>query len=624
MALGFLFARKGCGARRLLLAAMLAAIPSSLWADSPLRGLSPAQRPQLKSIYSSYHGVDDFVRGDARGVVLAFLGTECPVARQYIPRLKELHEEYSQQGVRFFGVYSDVGVTAFTMATHAHDEDIPFPVLQDVDHKLADLLEVKFTPEVVVLDQRLERVYQGAIDDQFQRHARREKPSETYLADALAALIAGKPAPRDYAPASGCPLERKKPQRRERDVTFYRDVLAIVQKHCQECHRDGGPGPFELRTYDDLAYNMEKIREVVIDRRMPPWHGVLHPDFGKIVNDKRLPADALQTLVAWIDAGGPEGNPADAPPPVRWPAPHEWAIGRPDFVYRMPRPFTVPQSGVLEYQFFRVPLNFQEDRWFRGVEIKPGNPEVVHHVTLHVAPAIKEQRLDGLATMAQLYGITGEQAYLINDYVPGDTYNAKVYPPQQAVRIPKNSDLVFEVHYTPNNRAPATDQSMVAFQWADGPPQEEVLTTVFRRPVGRFRIPPHHPHYRVEDTYYFKHDVWIDAIRPHFHVRGKSFRLEIIDRDPETDEIASRRTVLTVPVFDQAWQRTYELASPLLLPAGTELLATSHFDNSSINPNNPDPSAAVTWGQQTLTDEMFSTRFKFRLVKPTGPATGGE
>jgi hypothetical protein len=278
----------------------------------------------------------------------------------------------------------------------------------------------------------------------------------------------------------------------------------------------------------------------------------------------------------------------------------------------------VPKSGTLEYQFFRVRLNQDQDRWFRAVEVKPGNPEVVHHISLHLAPSQSDQKYDGLAAMLYLYGLSGELARVINDYVPGDTYNAKTYPPDQAVRIPKHSDLIFEVHYTPNNRARATDQSMVAFQWAAAPPAEEVLTTVFRVPTGGFRIPPFESHFRMEDTYYFENDVEIDGIRPHFHVRGKSFRLELIERDSKTDEITERHTILSVPVFDQGWQRTYELTTPLHLPAGAELLATGHFDNSSLNPKNPDPSAEITWGQQTTTGEMFSTRFKFRRAKGAG------
>jgi mono/diheme cytochrome c family protein len=603
--------------KRTFLALLIGACCAPAFATSPLVSVEPVRRPRLKTIYSTVKTLDQFVDQRSRGLVLVFLGTECPVARQYLPRLKELHREYELQGVRFLGIYSNVGVNAFTMATHVHDEDIPFPVLQDVDHKLADLLAVETTPEVVVLDAKLDVRYQGAIDDQFARGGRRPQATAQYLAAALAALVKGESIEPAYVPPSGCPIERNEPKRAQRDVTYYKDVAPIVQKNCQVCHRPTGPGPFELLTYDDVAYNAEKIREVVIDRRMPPWHGVLNPKYGTLLNDKRLSQDDIDTLIAWVDGGATEGNKSDGPPAVRWPAPGDWTVGTPDFVYRI-KPFVVPKSGILDYQFFRVRMGLDHDRWFRAVEVKPGNPEVVHHIALHVLPSQNDQSFDGVAAMALLYGLNAERGRLINDYVPGDTYNAKKYPADQAVLIPKQHDLIFEVHYTPNGKAATTDQSMVGFQWAQQPPQHEVMTTVFRVPIGGFRIPPHHPHFRFEDEYYFQHDIEIDAIRPHFHLRGKSFRLERISRDSNTDEIIERETILTVPLFDQAWQRTYELAKPLFLPAGTELLATAHFDNSSLNPNNPDPSAEVLWSQQTDTGEMFSTRFKYRLAQPQG------
>jgi len=601
--------------RSALVAALALSCAASLFAATPID--TTQSRPRLKSIYSSEHGLEEFVKGEVRGLVLVFLGTDCPVARQYLPRLKQLYEEFRPRQVSFVGVFSDAGANVFKMATFAHDEDISFPVVQDVDHRLADLLDVQSTPEVVVLDKQLEKKYQGAIDDQFKRHGRRAAASENYLADALRALLDNKSIERAYVAVSGCPLERNAPTRSASLATYYRDIAPLVQKHCQSCHRQGGAGPFELASFDDVAFNSAKIREVVMDRRMPPWHGVLAPEFGKLANSRQLAEEEIDTFVGWIDAGAPEGNRAEAPAPVRWPAPTDWTIGKPDFIYRMPQPFRVPKSGALEYQFFRVPLNLDQDRWFRGVEIKPGTPEVVHHVTLHVAPTAKgQQRFDGLAVMAQIYGLNGELAHVISDFVPGDTYNAKVFPSDQAVLIPKHSDLIFEVHYTPNNRQEIMDQSMAAFLWADAPPKHQVRSKIFRRPVGQFRIPPHEPHHRIEDTYYFEHDVLIDSIRPHFHLRGKSYRLEIIERDPQTDEIQSRRTILTVPIYDPAWQRTYELATPLRLAAGTELLATGHYDNSVLNPNNPDPSVEVLWGQQ-ISDEMFSTRFKYRLADQT-------
>jgi hypothetical protein len=283
----------------------------------------------------------------------------------------------------------------------------------------------------------------------------------------------------------------------------------------------------------------------------------------------------------------------------------------------MPEPFAVPKSGVLEYQFFRVPLNLPQDRWYRAVQVKPGSVDVVHHVAVHVVPAGNKE-YQGMAGMAQLYGLNTQRANVICDYVPGDTHNAKTYPPDQACRIPKHSDLIYEVHYTPNNRQEVMDQSMVGFIWSDNAPEQEVQRRVFRKPVGRFRIPPHDPHFRMEDSYYFESDIDLDAIRPHFHLRGKSFRLEIVERNEDTAEITRRKTVLSVPRFDQRWQRSYELAKPLRLPAGSELLATVFYDNSSLNPSNPDPSREVLWGQQT-SDEMFSTWFRYRVPKSEKP-----
>lgn len=586
-------------------------------ADSPLKGLSPAQQPQLKSIYSTVHSLDQFTKKSPHGLALVFLGTKCPVARQYVPRLRQLAAEFQSQGVQFLGVYADAGINVMSMAAHAHDEDISFPVVLDTDHKLADILEVSTTPEAVVLNGKLERHYQGAIDNQFARHGRRLAASENYLQDALMSLVRGQSAPTSFVPASGCPLERQAPAGGDSRLTFHKDIAPLVQKRCQACHREGGVAPFELLSFSDVAYNAEKIREVVSDRRMPPWHADLSRKFGHLKNDQRLTEDELATLVSWIDAGAPEGNRAHSPPPVHWPAAGDWEIGKPDFVYRMPQPFLVPKSGALEYQFFRVKLDFSDDRWFRAVEIKPGNAEVVHHITLHLAPSLEDKPIGGLTTMALLYGLNGERAHLINDFLPGDAYNAVTYPPEQAVRIPKHMDLIFEVHYTPNNRSAVPDQSMVGFRWADVPPEKEVQTIVFRKPIGGFRIPPRDHHHRMEDSYYFKHDVDIDAIRPHFHWRGKSYRLEMIERDPQTDEVVSRQTILSIPVFDQAWQRTYELAQPLRIRAGVELLATGHFDNSAINPNNPNPDAEVHWGQQS-SDEMFSTRFKYRFVDTVG------
>ena len=572
---------------------------------------SPIDALRLKSIYTEEHSLADFKNTDTRAIVFVFMGIECPVVRQYIPRINALHREFTARGVRILAIYTNAGDHVLSMAHHAEQSDLAVPALLDVEHQLADLLGVKVMSEVVVLDADWQVRYRGAIDNQFKKRGNLKAATEHYLSDALTQLLANQPVARPSVSASGCRIERHDPFRADDKLTFHKDIQPLLQKHCQSCHRPGEVGPFKLFTYEDVSQYAETIEEVVIDRRMPPWHGILNEKFGKLQNDKRMPDNEIRTLVSWIRAGMPEGNPQNAPKAIQWPSPTAWAIGKPDFVYQMVEPFAVPATGVINYQFFRVPVNLNADRWIQAIQVRPGNRQVVHHIGLHIAPAGNTD-YSGLA-MAALFGLTGDRSSPLNDYVPGDLCNHKEYPSHRAVRIPRNSDLIFEVHYTPNGKA-TTDRSEVAIRWAKGPPQDEVLTKVFRKKRGGFRIPAGDPHYPMTDEYYFERDILIDSIRPHMHSRGQSYRLEIVERDPESDRIARRETILSVPNFDVNWQRTYELETPLPLSAGVELVATAYFDNSKFNPNNPDPSTDVYWGLQT-TDEMFSTRIQYRLPK---------
>lgn len=597
-------------------ACILAALATASTAHARTLEVStkPSERPRLKSIYSVEHELSELKDKDTKAIVFVFLDVDCPVALQYVPTLLELHKQYAQQGVAFFGIYPNARVNVLKMAAHAHDQDLPFPVFQDRGQKLAKMIEVSVTPEVAVVDANWNLVYQGAIDNQFKKGGRIANPTEFHLRDALESLLHGQPIANPYMRASGCPLEQHSTPVSSEKLTYYRDIAPILQTKCQGCHRPGGVGPFALMTYEDAYLSAARISEVVEERRMPPWHGFLAPEYGKLKNPQDLTEAQITAILSWVEQGADAGDPKDAPAARKFPHPDDWEIGDPDFTYKI-KPFTVPKSGIIDYQFFRVSLRFAEDRWFNAVQVKPGNEKVVHHIGLHIVPA-SDKEFQGFGGMAALYGFTTEGAVLINDYVPGDTYNAVIYPQGQAVKIPKNSDLIFEIHYTTTNKSAEVDQSMVGFKWAQEPPTEEVFTKVFRKPIGRFRIPPRENHFRMEDSYYFEKDVLIDAIRPHFHYRGKSYRVELVERDPNTDEILTRKTLLTVPIFDEGWQRTYELETPLLLKAGTEIIATGIFDNSRFNPRNPDPNETVLWGQQT-NDEMFSTRFKYRLPTTT-------
>ena len=219
-------------------------------------------------------------------------------------------------------------------------------------------------------------------------------------------------------------------------MTFAADVAPIVQDKCQSCHRPGQVGPFSLLTYDDVRRHSATIREVVDDRRMPPWHA--DPRFGHFRNDRSLTARERATLLAWVDQGSPLGDPEKLPAPREFP--DGWSIGTPDAVFKMPEPYTVSAQGVLPYVNLRVPTNFKEDRWIQAAEAVPGDRSVVHHIIVYVVDHDQTRARDG-----------GEH---LCGYAPGDM--PSVYPPGTAKKIPAGSDLLFQIHYTPTGTSAPT------------------------------------------------------------------------------------------------------------------------------------------------------------------------
>ncbi len=510
-------------------------------------------------------------------LVLAFIGTDCPLANRYVPRLKQLFDEYHSRGVLFLAVYPHAFEDLDMIAAHASDRDIPFPVLKDVRQQLASRLGIERTPTVAVVDRQGILRYRGMIDDQYGVNYSRAKPTEEPLREALDAVLAGQPVPVAETETDGCLIVHDQPLRTQRDLTYCRDVAPILYRRCVPCHRPGQVAPFSLTDYRDAVRWARMIREVVLERRMPPWHA--DPRFGSFRNDRRMSWEEIETVVAWIDAGMPKGDEADLPELPSYP--DKWTIGSPDLVLRMPEPFRVPAEGVLPYQYFVVESGFTEDRWVVAAEVRPGFRPVVHHVIVHIVRPGK-----------RLYGRDGEIATLVA-WAPGD--EPMICPEGTALRIPAGAKLVFEMHYTPYGKE-ALDQTEVAIRFADGPPEREIRNNLFAN--TRIRIPPHALHHREEAELVFPRAARIVSLFPHMHWRGKSFRYELIYPD------GRKETILSVPRWDFNWQTHYTFREPLRVPAGTRLRAIAHWDNSRYNPYNPDPSATVHWGLQTW-DEML-------------------
>jgi hypothetical protein len=380
--------------------------------------------------------------------------------------------------------------------------------------------------------------------------------------------------------------------------TFTRNVALILQQHCQTCHRPGEAAPFSLLTYEQARPWAASIKRVVTEKKMPPWYA--DPAIGHFANDRSLSAKDISTILAWANAGAPQGDPKDMPAPATFV--EGWGIPKPDAIFELPHPFSVPDSGMVEYQYVILPTGFTEDKWVQAAEVRPTDRSVVHHIIAFVrepgsnyfkgqktgvffeAPPPKQDDKNDTSALPS--------DFLVG-YAPGQ--NAEILRPGQAKLIKAGSDIVLEVHYTPNGKA-TTDQTRLGIVFAKETPKERVLT--LSAVNGTFKIPPGDPNYRVDATFEVPRDVSLVALHPHMHTRGKDFEYRLVFPTGET------QTLLKVPAYNWHWQLWYNLTEPINLPKGTKIECTAHFDNSPDNPENPDPTKTVIWGQQN-SDEMM-------------------
>jgi hypothetical protein len=371
----------------------------------------------------------------------------------------------------------------------------------------------------------------------------------------------------------------------ENDVTFSKDVAPIFYKNCTGCHRPGEIAPMSLLTYKDARPWAKSIREKVANREMPPWHA--DPKHGEWRNDRRISQEAINTILAWVNNGAKEGDPKDLPAmPEFTPG---WRIGKPDETFSAPEQ-SVPAEGVIAYQYLSVPTNFKEDRYITSAEIRSSARAVVHHVIVFVQEPGATSRLQGK---------------LLVGFAPGE--DPAVFSPGFGRKIPAGSNLLFQIHYTPNG-TPTKDVTTVGLIYAKTPVKHTVVT----RPVLQtaFEIPAGDPNYEVKSNFTFNEPAHIYSFMPHMHLRGKDFEYKAVFPD------GTSKILLSVPRYDFSWQTYYVLKEPLAVPKGTRIECVAHFDNSTNNKYNPDPTKAVRWGDQTW-EEMMIGWMSFVYDTPT-------
>jgi hypothetical protein len=365
------------------------------------------------------------------------------------------------------------------------------------------------------------------------------------------------------------------------EVTFARDVAPIFYKKCASCHRPGEIAPMSLLTYKDARPWAKSIREKVANGTMPPWHADMR--YGSFKNDRRLSKTEAETIIDWVDGGAKEGDPRNLPAAPQFT--EGWQIGKPDVVLTMPREYSVPAEGAVNYQYFLVPTGFTEDKWIQAAEVRPGNRAVVHHVIVFVVgPNAMKQRVS-LFREGGIEGLVGT--------APGE--EAMVLPDGVGRLVKAGSILVLQMHYTPNGTA-QKDRTSIGLVFSRKPIEKSASGGAA---INRwFAIPPGDDNYAVRSSYTFREDSHIMNLMPHMHLRGKDFEYRLVYPD------GTSRIILSVPRYDFNWQTRYEFKEPVAAPKGTRLECVAHFDNSSKNKWNPDPSKTVRWGPQTW-DEMM-------------------
>ena len=510
--------------------------------------------------------------------VIAVTSPTCPLSRKFAPTLAALEDAWKGRGVQFIfaGAIASDPPEALAALVSAHGLDGPGTT--DSSQSLLRALQAESTTEVFVLDRARTLHYRGAVDDQYGIGYQKDQPARHLLAEALEALTSGQRPGLAATTAPGCALEMA-PAAAPAAPTWHREVSRVIQRNCQECHRSGGTGPFEMMTMDEVTGHAAMIKKVIAKGIMPPWFAAPQTGGHPITwsNDRSLSATDRTALLTWLAGDRAAGDPADAPVPLVWP--QEWAMGTPDAVIELPGAVDIQATGRMRYQYREVTTSFPEDRWVTGIEVRPSALAQVHHVLVFAAPPGKKPVTDGDDFFAA--------------YVPGSS--GFHYPDGYAKKLAAGSRLIFQLHYTPNGTA-TEDRTRLGLQFTATAPPYEVHVAAAKQ--TRFAIPPGAPNHEVKGTLPVPFDAQILSFMPHMHMRGKAFRYEMVDASGQ------RRELLNVPNYDFNWQLLYRAAEPVIARAGSRIEATAWFDNSLENPSNPDPTKTVRWGEQTE-DEMM-------------------
>jgi hypothetical protein len=505
-----------------------------------------------------------YYQSTSKVVVLVFTSLGSAQAGQTAATLNAIRASYPATTLTLWQIDSDLGADQTAIAAEQSNVNNTTPVLLDRSQIVAAEYGAVHQLETIVISTATWSVaYRGPLDS---------------ASAAIAAVAAGKnPASSASAFAAGAPLLDLPPAM----VPDYATAVApIVLRDCLQCHSPGNIAPFVYNSYASLSAHATELHADLLTQRMAPWHA--DASMGAYSNSHGLTSGEANTLYNWVVAGAPRGNGGDPLLTATPPAGGAWPLGTPDLVITIPKQ-TLPATGTVAYQYVTVPVPLVANTWMRAAIVRPGNPAVVHH-----ALVFEGTKQDVILNAGGLGGYFA-------GFVPGEDQQA--FPTGTGKLIKKGESITFQIHYVTDGQV-ESDQTQVGFYFASAPPALSYITASAYTPF--ISIGPGVPNYQRSASFTpsTTKDVMLYEINPHMHFRGKNFQYQAVYPNG-TSEI-----ILNVPQYDFLWQSGYRLAVPKRLPAGTTLNVVGTFDNSAQNVANPDPTATVTFGEQT-TDEMF-------------------
>jgi len=508
-------------------------------------------------------------------VVVMSFAQECAGMASALDAYAALQHQYAEQGIEFL-LLDSTGTSRQQLAAI----DAGMPILHDEGRLVAETLGMTHVGEVRVLNpSRLSLYYRGDIG--------------TELDSLLASLLTTRVRNTVSMEGSGAGCELQFPERDAhlaRAPDYSTEVAPLIVENCVQCHRQWGAAPFPMDSHVSLLGWSPMIKEVLLNKRMPPAQ--VDPLVSHSSSARYLDVKDIQTIVHWINAGGPRGDGAVDPlEQLVFDQDETWLLGEPSLVISTPT-HLIPANGVLEDIYEEVELGLEEGKWVKAIQFMPTANGTLHHLMVMVTAP--EEDFWG----AERGNLLAKRRFL-EGYSPGKPVVTE-FNQQTGVFIPAGHKLSMQFQYV-GMGAEVRNVTKIGLYFADEPPASERMVQAVS---ASFSIPANTPDIPVHAEHEFDQDVVITGVRARMNERGKNMKFSVEFPDGRKTDL------LSVAAYNYAWQPHYELDVPLEVPAGSKVHVTGAFDNSVSNPFNPDPTEAVEPGLE-ITDEMFTGYFSY-------------